>query len=170
VAESKADRAAGNSLNQLQQQKNKKKRNRDGPSTFYYEEEDRVDLDYTTLQKFGGLEISPPTQIDQIETCNKKLVALRDALKLKGKIEQAEGKAKFSKDNSIVEAEDHVGAKAKYEELDAETKAAVDKIKSKIRFSRSNADDDEEYSRPQRNNRRGNDGGAQQRQGRGDGQ
>lgn len=127
-------------------------------------------MDYTTLQKFGGLEISPPTQLDQIDPCNKKLVALRDALKLRGKIEQAEGKAKFSKDNSIVEAEDHLGAKAKYEELDAETKAAVDKIKSKIRFTRNNADDDEEDSRPQRNDRRGNDRGTQQRGGRGDGQ
>ena len=46
---SKAERDANNTLNQLQQSKKKRQRNRDGPSTFYYEDEDRIDLDYTTL-------------------------------------------------------------------------------------------------------------------------
>jgi len=67
---------------------------------FAYEDEDRTDLDYATTTKFGMLELSPPTELDQIEACNKQLVVLRDALKLKGKMEQAEGRAKLTHDDS----------------------------------------------------------------------
>ena len=31
---------------------------------FSYDDDDRVDLDYGTTQKFGILELSPPTEID----------------------------------------------------------------------------------------------------------
>ena len=31
---------------------------------FAYEDEDRVGLDYSTTQKFGILELSPPTELD----------------------------------------------------------------------------------------------------------
>ena len=97
------------------------------------------------------------------------MVALRDALKLKGKIEQVEGKAKFSKDKSLIETEEHIAAKAKYAELYAATKGTVDKISSQKRFSRQKDDDTDEevvyyggYSLPQRGNRRvgGDEGGA----------
>ena len=46
-----------------------------------------MDLDYATIQKFGRLEVSPPTVNDQLEVVNKRLVDLRDALKMKGQLE-----------------------------------------------------------------------------------
>ena len=49
----------------------KQRRKRDGPSAFYYEDEDRVDLSYAMIQKFGGLELSPPTEKDHLENTNK---------------------------------------------------------------------------------------------------
>ena len=83
VAKSKAERSEGNQMNALQQAKGKKQRNRTGPNAFYYEE-DGLNLDYAYVQKFGQLEISPPTEIAQLEEVNKRLVELRDALKVKG--------------------------------------------------------------------------------------
>lgn len=73
-------------MNTMKMQK-KQRRKRDGPSAFYYEDEDRVDLSYAMIQKFGGLELSPPTEKDHLENTNKQLVALRDALRLKGDLE-----------------------------------------------------------------------------------
>ena len=84
VAKSKAERSEGNEMNALQQAKGKKQRNRTGPNAFYYEDEDRLNLDYAYVQKFGQLEISPPTEITQLEEVNKRLVELRDALRVKG--------------------------------------------------------------------------------------
>ena len=72
-------------MNALQQTKGKKQRNRNGPNAFYYEE-DGLNLDYAYVQKFGQLEISPPTEIAQLEEVNKRLVELRDALKVKGEL------------------------------------------------------------------------------------
>ena len=51
-------------MNALQSNKGKKQRNRNGPSNFYYEDENRINLDYAYIQKFGSLEVSPPTEID----------------------------------------------------------------------------------------------------------
>lgn len=61
VAKSKAERDAASALNVLKQEKKKRGRQRGGPSTFYYEDDNRVDLDYATTQRFGTLELSPPT-------------------------------------------------------------------------------------------------------------
>lgn len=61
---SKAERDAGNDLNSMRQEKKKRQRKRDGPSIFSYDDEDRTDLDYATTQKFGMLEISPPTELE----------------------------------------------------------------------------------------------------------
>lgn len=173
VAISKAERAAANVLNSLKQDKKKRQRKRDGPSTFYYEDENRVDLDYATLQKFGSLELSPPTELEQLDAVNSKLIALRDALKLKGSVEQTEGKAKFTRDDSILKSEEFASIKTKYSEVDEATRRIVDKIQSSIRFKRASRDDDdaEDFGegRPRREDR-GDRGGRGQRGGARDGQ
>jgi len=64
VVASKAERDMGNELNSLKQEKKKRNRKREGPSMFAYDDEDRVDLDYGTIKKFGMLEISPPTELE----------------------------------------------------------------------------------------------------------
>lgn len=82
-----------------------------------------MDLDIKTIQKFGTLGLSPPTEVDQIEELDKQLKQLRDALKLKGEIEQAEGKAKILKDNSYVESERYEDVKKNFTELEGSVRS-----------------------------------------------
>ena len=167
---SKAERDRNNNLNSLKQEKKTRQRKRDGPSNFYYEDENRVDLDYKTTQKFGLLEVSPPIELDHIEGTNKRLVSLREALKMKGSMEQAEGRAKFSRDTSYTETEEYAETKAKYQEVDEETRKCVDKILSTLRFRRQQSED-EEYKGPskgrgeRRDDRRGPRGDDYERRG-----
>lgn len=105
---------------------------------FAYDDEDRVDLDYGTIKKFGMLEISPPTELEQIETCNKQLVSLRDALKLKGQIEQAEGTYRLTKEQTHEEKDKYDQVKAMYQDVDAETRKCVQRIFSTLKSSSSN--------------------------------
>lgn len=87
IAPSKQERDSNaTNMGSLKVDKKKKHRKRDGPSAFYYEDDNRIDLDYQTIQKFGHLSLSPITDLDHVEDCNKNLVALRDALKIKGKM------------------------------------------------------------------------------------
>jgi len=128
VAKSKAERDAANALNVLKQDKKRRVRKRDGPSTYYYEDDNRVDLDYATTQKFGILELSPPTELDQLENTNERLVRLRDALKLKGQMEQAEGKARVSKDESYVTGPEYEALKAKFDAAEEGVRKNVQNI------------------------------------------
>lgn len=64
IAMSKRERDQQSSLNALKQEKKAKGRKRDGPSAFYYEDENRVDLSVHMIQQFGSLELSPPTEFD----------------------------------------------------------------------------------------------------------
>ena len=151
----------------------KRQRKRDGPNAFYYEDEDRVDLDYAMIQKFGGLELPPPTEKDHLEETNKKLVALRDALRLKGELEQTEGKAKFAKDQNLTETEEYTDMLNKFKEVDATVLKSIDKIKNAMRFARQNredeADENDDYERrPRRDDGRGRGGrGGDRGRGRG---
>lgn len=81
------------------------------------------------IQKFGRLEISPPTEVDKLETTNKQLVDLRDALRVKGELEQTEGKAKFTKDDSLLESEKYVSNKEAWSKVDAAVSRRVEKIR-----------------------------------------
>jgi len=72
--------------------------------------------------------VSPPTEFDHLEATNKVLVALRDALKLKGTMEQTEGKAKFTRDVTITESEEYLTLKADYEKVEAGVRQKVEKI------------------------------------------
>lgn len=72
--------------------------------------------------------MSPPTDFEQLPEVNKVLVQIREALKLKGTIEQVEGKAKFTKDDSLVKSEEHAERKAAYAKYDANVRAKIDKV------------------------------------------
>lgn len=48
VVASKQDRDVAD-MGSLKSEKKKKQRKRDGPSTFYYEDDNRIDLDYQTI-------------------------------------------------------------------------------------------------------------------------
>ena len=61
---------------------------------------------------------------------------MREALKMKGQLEQAEGRAKFMRDKSYTETEEYVALKAKYLEVEENTRKCVDKIVSALRFKR----------------------------------
>ena len=45
----------------------KGRKHRDGPSKFYYEDENRLNLDYETVQKFGRLSLPPPVEVLECE-------------------------------------------------------------------------------------------------------
>lgn len=49
VAASKAERAEHSELGALKQENKKKQRKRDGPSAFYYEDDNRIELDYVMI-------------------------------------------------------------------------------------------------------------------------
>lgn len=64
IVPSKQERDVNTQMGSLRVDKKKKQRKRDGPSAFYYEDDNRIDLDYQTIQKFGHLELSPVTDFD----------------------------------------------------------------------------------------------------------
>ena len=76
VAKTKSERDQESQLGALKSQQKKRQRKRDGPSVFYYEDENRLDLGYGMIQKFGRLDLSPPTEFDMLDATNKKLVDL----------------------------------------------------------------------------------------------
>lgn len=53
---------------------------------------------------------------------------LRDALKVKGEMEQTEGQSKLTKDKSLVESESFLEMQGKWNEVDEDTKTVVKKI------------------------------------------
>ena len=119
---------------------------------MYYLEEN-IDLDYATIQRFGNLDVSPPTDQSDCEKVNKLLQELRGALELAGQLEQAEGKARFLKDDSHTQTEEYTKMKEEYEALDYALKKKVENIKhmskhgAKLRlnsFIDEDEDDDEE--------------------------
>lgn len=121
-----------------------------------------VAIDNAITQKFGLLELSPPTEIEQFEASNTRLTGLREALKLKGQLEQAEGIAKITKDDSRIKTEEYEMAKVQYEEVDADTKKCVDKIIGAQRSRRnSNKKEEEEKGGDVDTRRRGGRGGGQ---------
>ena len=68
-------------------------------------------------------------------------------MRLAGKLEQAEGKAKFTEDKSHIETEEYKQLKEEYEAIDAQIKKKVDSIRHQSKFgTKLNAyDSDEEY-------------------------
>lgn len=63
---------------------------------------DAIDIDYSMIRKFALLGVSPPASMDDIDRATKELRELRDSMNVAGKLTQAEGKARFLKDESFV--------------------------------------------------------------------
>ena len=80
--------------------------------------EDGFNLDHPTIVRFGNLDVSPPTDRDEAEKAVKTLASLRDTLKIAGKIEQAEGRARLTGDNSYTENDEFKSLKEEYEKID----------------------------------------------------
>ena len=106
------------------------------------------------IQNFGQLSVSPPIDATEVEKTAEKLKSVRDALKIKGKLEQAEGKARFLKDKSHIESERYIEMKASFEKLDFETRKAVEAVFRSVKFGKADLsfagkdgdDEDEEVS------------------------
>ena len=93
---------------------------------------------------------------------------LRDALKMQGQIEQAEGRARFTKDKSHTESDDFKELKAKFEQVESSTTKQVQKVSHAVRFKRQTSDGDEEFERREDRPRGGRqDGDGRQRGGQG---
>ena len=95
----------------------KGKKPRDGPSQFYYEDDNRLNLDYALIQKFAAIGIPPPVEAKDLEKTQRMITDLRDALQCKGKLEQTEGKAKFLRDDSYIKTDEYVEDKKKFDGL-----------------------------------------------------
>ena len=61
-----------------------------------------IEIDYSVIKKFALLGVAPPVAKDMMEKSEKELIELREMMQLKGKMEQAEGKARFLKDVSFI--------------------------------------------------------------------
>lgn len=84
-----------------------------------------IDIDYSVVKKFSMLGVSPPSSTEDVERVTKELRDLRDSLNVAGKMSQAEGKARFLKDESFIETEEYKGQK---EKMDAASKTMLAQI------------------------------------------
>ena len=84
-----------------------------------------------------------------MEETQKQITELRDALRIKGEMEQTEQKAKFLHDDTLTEAEEYKEAKEEFEGLDKDLKKKVEGIRHEVRFGRNHAEEgyeiDEDY-------------------------
>ena len=132
-----------------EQQKGKKGGRRKEAGQSIYSFEDGFNLDHPTIVKFGNLDVSPPSDTSEAEKTVKTLASLRDALKLAGKIEQAEGKARLTGDDSHVEGEEYKAMKEEYGKIEYAITKKVDSIKHMTKFGTklnlNNYDDDDEF-------------------------
>lgn len=67
---------------------------------YVYEDDGNLQLEFPMIQKFSNIQVSPPIDAEDLPKTEKTLQNLRDALKLKGKIEICQNKAKLLKDDS----------------------------------------------------------------------
>ena len=72
--------------------------------------------------------MSPPTDHAQLENASQQLIKLREALRLKGWLEQTEGKARFTRDTGLTQSEDFMQKKAKYDEIEEQVRSRVVKV------------------------------------------
>jgi len=88
---------------------------------FYYEDDSSLQLEFPLIQKFSKLQVSPPVDLETIPQTEKTLQALRDALKVKGKIEILTNKARLLKDESWTQGDEFEQLKKDLAEFDEET-------------------------------------------------
>jgi hypothetical protein len=88
-----------------------------------------IDIDYSVVKKFSALGVSLPASKDQVEKSEKEIIELRDALNMAGKIQQAEGKAKFLKDESFVQNDEYKALKEKMDGVSKLLLASIARIR-----------------------------------------
>ena len=117
---------------------------------MYEDEGDRLKLDFETVSKFGRLSVSPPVEVSQFKETQQALTQLRDALKIKGELEQTEAKAKYLHDATLTQTDEYKEAKEEFDGLDKDLKKKVENIRYEVRFGRDRAEDgveiDEDYN------------------------
>ena len=103
---------------------------------------------------------------EELAECQKRVTELRDALRIKGEMEQTEKRAKFLHDDTLTEAEEYKEAKEEFDGLDKDVKKRVENIRHDVRFGRNHAEegfeiDDDDYDERDVENveRRGGGGG-----------
>lgn len=74
------------------------------------------------INKYSSLGLAPPTNTDELPEKQTQVTSLRDALNLKGKKEQIEGKAHFKHDQSLLESEEYLEVVEKLKNVDEKIK------------------------------------------------
>lgn len=133
------ERDAANKVKQV-------KKKREGPSAFYYEDDSVLNLDYIMVKKFSKLGLAPPTEYEQLPGMQETLQQLREALKMKGQMEQAQSKAKLLKDESWVKGEGFELLRQKLGGIDSEMLKKLDTVKREQLNWASSNDYDEGFN------------------------
>ena len=114
------------------------------------EDDDEIQLDYETVQRFGKLSIPPPVEVDDCEKTQQLITDLRDALRAHGKLEQTEAKARFLHNDELTNTDEYKEMRKEYDALPAELKKHVEHIRHEVRFGRNHAEDgieiDQDYT------------------------
>jgi len=106
-----------------------------------YEDDDNLQLEFPLVQKFSKAQVSPPIVVDDLPKTEQTLQKLRDALKIKGKVEIAQNKAKLLKDETWTQGEEFENLQKSLNEFDEETQKRLDAIKrDKVNWT-DNADE-----------------------------
>lgn len=108
---------------------------------YTYEDDGNLNLEFPLVQKFGNVQVSPPIMVDDLPKTQEALQKLRDALKLKGRVEICENKAKLLKDDTWTQGEEFDKLKTQLKEFDEDTQKKLDAIKrDKVNWT-DNADE-----------------------------
>lgn len=100
-----------------------------------------IEIDYSVIKKFAILGVAPPTSLDTMEKSEKELIELRDMMQLKGKMEQAEGKARFLKDDSFIQSDEYKSSKDKIIGAPKQLLATLARIRKEQESYQRNSDD-----------------------------
>ena len=96
---------------------------------FVDPDDSTLQLDYSLVQKFAQVQVSPPVDANQLEQTSEQLRTLSSALRLKGSAEIYEGKARLLKDESWLEGDEYKQICADVDKLDPDTRKQLDMIK-----------------------------------------
>lgn len=96
---------------------------------MYATDPNSIEIDYAVVKKFSALGIAPPSSQEAVEKTEKELRDLKEALNLTGRMQQAEGRAKFLKQESHITSEEYLTDKAKIEGISKPLLAAVARIR-----------------------------------------
>jgi hypothetical protein len=73
------------------------------------------------IMKFGALGISPPMQRSELAETGKQIAGILDALAVTGQMEQEEGRARLTKDESVLSGENYIALVKRHKNQNEET-------------------------------------------------